>query len=535
MDEPRSHTDMLLKLIQSLSRSTDLDKGLQDITAQCTETFHTPCCFYLLDESRNWFIPHTSAPREWDEPPAFPVSSDLLKILPHAPAVISCNTQTPLAKNLRRLFKVLRLCPAAAMPVVQQGQVLGLLLLGENNDLLFTPDETDTLQAIVNLAGLWIENVRLNEKARRRLAESESLQRTMTTLLQKLPLDDILKTVCSEAANLTGATGSAVLLLEDDQAWLRVRSSSGYPPPDFDLGRLPVADPLMMAVIQHGKPWISNQPANNDSSSMHRRNSPPDTLLIMPLRVRDVPIGALDVVGKPGGFTQDDLWIMSLFADQAAIAIEIAKLYEQAEQLAVMEERQRLAREMHDSLTQALYSLALYVDAARMALNAQKLDAVASHLDALRNMARETMLDMRLLIFELHPPILEEEGLTAALQARLDAVEARAGVQTHLNVEGERRLPPAVEMEIYRIVQEALNNVVKHAHAQAVNINLDFGEERFEMRIWDDGVGFDPDTAGQLGGMGLQNMLERMHQIGGTLRIKSAPNRGTLITAEVIL
>lgn len=532
MDELRSHIDVLLKLIHSAGSAADLDSSLQEITSQCAAAFNTPCCCYLLDASQSWFIPHSTAPDEREDLPAFPVSRTQLKALPDAPAVLHYDEKIAAAGHLRRLLEPLRLHPAAAAPIVQRGKVLGMLLLGENDDFVLSPEHTGILQAIASLAGLWIENMRLNEKVRRRLAESESLQRTMTTLLQKLPLDEILKTVCSEAAKLTGATGSAVLLLEDDRAWLRVRSSSGHPAPDFNLGRLPVADPLMTAVIQHGKPWISNQPAGS-SAGMHRRSTPPDTLLVMPLLVHNDPIGALDVVGKPGGFTQDDLWIMDLFASQAAIAIEVAKLHEETEQLVVIEERQRLARDLHDSVTQALYSLALYADAARMALSGGRPDTAAEHLQALRSMAREAMLDMRLLIFELHPPILEEEGLTAALQARLDAVEARAGVQTRLTTTGERRLPPHVEMELYRIVQEALTNVVKHARAQVVNIHLDFEPGCFKMKVWDDGVGFDPQTATQTGGLGLQNMQERMRQIGGRLNVESSPGHGTTITAEV--
>ena len=532
MDGLLSHTDVLLKLIDTVSSASDLDSSLQEITSQCAAAFNTSCCCYLLDASQSWFIPHSSAPDEREDLPAFPVSGSFIKILNNAPAILNCNEESDATGQLRRLLEPLRLHPAAAAPIVQQGKVLGMLLLGKNEDFVLSPEQTGTLQAIASLAGLWIENLRLNEKARRRLAESESLQRTMTTLLQKLPLDEILKTVCSEAAKLTGATGGAVLLLEDDQAWLRVRSSSGHPAPDFNLGRLPVADPLMTAVIQHGKPWISNQTAGSQAG-IHRRSSPPDALLVMPLRVHDNPIGALDVVGKPGGFTQDDLWIMDLFASQAAIAIEVAKLHEQTEQLVVIEERQRLARDLHDSVTQALYSLALYADAARLALSGGRLDTTAEHLHALRSMAREAMLDMRLLIFELHPPILEEEGLTAALQARLDAVEARAGVQTRLTTTSERRLPLHVEMELYRIVQEALTNVVKHARAQAVNIHLDFEPACFKMKVWDDGVGFDPQTAGLSGGLGLQNMQERMRQIGGWLNVESSPGHGTTINVEV--
>ncbi len=116
-------------------------------------------------------------------------------------------------------------------------------------------------------------------------------------------------------------------------------------------------------------------------------------------------------------------------------------LEEQAKEQAVAAERSRLARELHDSVTQALYSVTLYAEATRLALSAEKRDVATENLRELHNMAREAMVDMRMLIFELHPPVLEEEGLVAALQARLAAVESRARLQTEIHVEGERRLP----------------------------------------------------------------------------------------------
>ena len=194
----------------------------------------------------------------------------------------------------------------------------------------------------------------------------------------------------------------------------------------------------------------------------------------MPLHANGNVIGVLEVVDKPGGFVKDDVRIVSLFANQAAINIEHARLNQQAGQLAVLEERQRLARELHDSVVQSLYSMTLYADAAALALAAGKQDVTVNHLQELRDTARNAMHDMRLLIFELHPPALEQEGLVTALQVRLAAVEARAGLQTELTVEGERRLPIVIEQELYRIAQEALNNVMKHARAQHVTIRLQF-------------------------------------------------------------
>ena len=305
------------------------------------------------------------------------------------------------------------------------------------------------------------------------LDTSESLQRVTTTLLQKLTtLDEALKLVCVEARHLTGAAGIALMLLEDDGE-LRVVCCSGTPLPTAD--RLSMEGSFAGRVLTQGEPLLLTDP--DVHVHLYQQNKELMTLLAVPLRTKESLVGVLDVVNKPGGFTIEDSRIMRLFANQVAIAIENVRLSHQAEQLAVIEERQRLARELHDSVTQALYSVSLYADAARMALSAGKQEVAVDNLQELRSMAREAMLDMRLLVFELRPPILEKEGLVVALQARLDAVETRSGVHTEFRVEGESsRLTRPVEEALYRIVQETLTNVVKHAQARHVKVYLRFSD-----------------------------------------------------------
>ena len=368
----------------------------------------------------------------------------------------------------------------------------------------------------------------LLEETRQRLIESESLQRTTTALLEKLTLDEVLEIVCSEACQVTGATGSAILLLEDE-GWLRVTISTGQPLPVLD--RLPVENSLAGMAIQQEKPQLINDlPALVQA---YHRNPDLKAVLVVPLRAKETIIGVVDVVNKSGGFSEDDLRIMNLFSAEAAIAIENARLREQAEQLAVMKERQRLARELHDSVTQALYTVNLYANATQLALSSGKEDVATEYLHELINMAREAMLDMRLLIFELHPPVLEKEGLVTALQTRLEAVEARSGIQTNFYVEGERRLPLSVETELYRLAQEALTNAIKHAKAKNVAIRLQFSERRLSFEVRDDGVGFDLMTAKHSGGLGIQGMQERVKQIDGELMIESTPGKGTTVGVMV--
>ena len=368
---------------------------------------------------------------------------------------------------------------------------------------------------------------RLFDETNKRLAESESVKRTMVALLQKLTLDEVLEIVCSEAKHLTNATGSAVLLLEDE--WLQVTFSIGNPLPALE--RLPVEDSLAGLVVNKGQPILVN--ALDNQVQAYHRNPDLNSILVIPLYNESTSIGVIDVVNKPGGFTNDDIRMISIFADQAAIAIENARLHHQAEQLAVVRERQRLARDLHDSVTQTMYSLSLYADASQKALRGNKVDKALAHLDELRKMVSEVMLDMRLLIFELHPPILQKEGLATALRTRLESVEARSGIRTEYQVFNERRLPLETETELYRIAQEALTNVVKHARADHVSVSIRYFRDKLKLEVQDNGIGFDAGEAGKGGGLGLKSIQERVERMNGLFTVESTPQSGTRLEVTV--
>jgi PAS domain S-box-containing protein len=205
----------------------------------------------------------------------------------------------------------------------------------------------------------------------------------------------------------------------------------------------------------------------------------------------------------------------------------------QLEEAAVLEERTRLARDLHDSVTQTLYSTNLFADAAHLAMSTGRTDTATKHLDAVRELIWQAMLEMRLLLFELRPPLLEEIGLVGALESRLESVETRVGLPIEFRVDGDRQLPPTVESELYLVALEALNNIAKHAQANRVTVHLRLDEERCRLVIQDDGSGFDPEAAGRGGGQGLRSMQERVAQLGGRLDLETAPGQGTTVTIEV--
>jgi signal transduction histidine kinase len=199
---------------------------------------------------------------------------------------------------------------------------------------------------------------------------------------------------------------------------------------------------------------------------------------------------------------------------------------------AVTAERSRLARDLHDSVTQSLYSLTLFSEAARHLAKEQGYKNIEQQIKQIGVIGLQALKEMRLLVYELQPPELERGGLVRALRRRLEAVEGRAGVEARVEVEEFVRLPGSVEQELFRIAQEALNNSLKHAAAASVVVYLCQDSGCIEMEIVDDGVGFKP---GQLdsGGMGLKNIRERTERLGGTMIVHSKLGEGTNIKVVI--
>jgi signal transduction histidine kinase len=206
---------------------------------------------------------------------------------------------------------------------------------------------------------------------------------------------------------------------------------------------------------------------------------------------------------------------------------------EQAQAVAVVEERQRLARDLHDSVVQSLYGLVLSAEAGSRQLGAGQIGLAAAMLRDIRHSAQSALREMRLLIFELRPPDLEKDGLVAALRARLESVEGRAGIRTEFTIEGDLQLSRKVEDVLYRFAQEALNNALRHADADKVAVALRGCQDSVALEIVDDGVGFDVESVRNEGGLGLLGMQERADELKGKLIVESRPQEGTRIALEV--
>jgi signal transduction histidine kinase len=237
------------------------------------------------------------------------------------------------------------------------------------------------------------------------------------------------------------------------------------------------------------------------------------------------------------------IWLMAdTLTRQERLVVELraaqAELAEQTRRAAILEERQRIARELHDTATQSMYSVRMYAEAALRQLARQQTDAAVAHMRDVQELARDALAEMRLLIYELRPPVLEEEGLVSALRARLESVEARAGIAGELIVEPKDapRLPVAVEQELYGLAHEALNNALKHARPTRIEVRLQRRDEHVALEVVDDGAGFDAsEPRKKAGAFGLEGMYERAARLGGELHVSSAPGVGTTVRLEAPL
>ncbi len=380
-------------------------------------------------------------------------------------------------------------------------------------------------------------------EARQALA---TLQEISYDLAAMPDLSALLEGALQQLSKVVDFQRAALMLIEEDGESLAIYAYLAPAlAPEFTPQHVPIKRwPFLQATLQGAATtYIPDLQANQAiMAELDRMPAGPWSAVLeasrswlgLPLLSGERRIGLLNVLGDEANhYTTSDIELARTYANQLAVAVDNIYLKDQAGLTAAAEERSRIARELHDSVTQALYSMTLLADATILALTAGKLEAVAERLARIKDVAHEAMTEMRWLVYNLHPTVLADAGLAPALQERLEAVEARSGVKAHFQVKGQPRLSPASERELFWVAQEGLNNALRHAHASQVWVDLAYEDSRCRLTIRDDGVGFRPDAAEPYGGYGLANMRARLAQINGELKIITKLHEGTTLEIEV--
>jgi signal transduction histidine kinase len=382
-----------------------------------------------------------------------------------------------------------------------------------------------------------------------RRQELEALYRADEELYQHLRLDQVLRALVDIAVDILGADKSYLMVWDAPQARFVVRFTRGFASQALDDVAFAPEVGVVGQVVRTGEPTIVGDVAvlTQDACAAKRviASEGVRTFMYVPIKVQGQIFGVLSAdYGQPHTFDEDEQRLFMALAQRAALVIEKAQLHEQTQALAVMEERNRLARDLHDAVTQTLFSASLIAEVLP-SLWDQDEDEGRQLLKELRQLSRGALAEMRTLLLELRPAALMDANLDDLLRQLVDAVVGRTGLPVQLTVEGACSLPPEVHVALYRIAQEALNNVVKHARASHVSVTMravadevarrdnDAGQlgrvsGRVELCVVDDGLGFDPACVPS-DRLGLNIIRERAQSIGATLRIESAPGAGTRV------
>lgn len=259
-----------------------------------------------------------------------------------------------------------------------------------------------------------------------------------------------------------------------------------------------------------------------------------NSMVALPMVLAGNYLGALNCYYSSSGCPeQAELTFLRTLADLAAVGVHNARLYEQSEQQAILQERRRLARELHDSVSQALYGISLGAKTVKARWSSHPEKAQQA-LDYVIELAEGATKEMRALLYSLRPESLEEEGLVQALRRQAEALKARYGIEVKFEAPAEPHLNPHQRLALFRVASESLHNVVKHSGAKTVHLKLDCSDYECVLEVVDTGIGFDP-SASRPDHYGLATMRERVEGIGGEWQLVSTPGKGTHIRARLPL
>jgi signal transduction histidine kinase len=350
-------------------------------------------------------------------------------------------------------------------------------------------------------------------------------------------VEDVLQRLVHNARTLVDARYAALGVPDDEGGFSAFLTSGMSDKLISSLGPLPRTHGMLGAMLESPAPFRTTDIHDDPRFTGYWPRGHPDmrSFLGVPIVAHESVIGAFYLTEKQGApqFSADDQHLIEVLASHAAIAITNARLHEQSRELSVISERNRLALELHDVVSQKLYSVVLTAEAAATLLD-RDVEAARTQVAKLQGIARQALDELRSLIFELRPPDLVQDGLCGALRKHVDVLRRVQSAQVEMEGDLELSSDPRRDAEIFRIAQEALQNALRHAQASSVVVRLSGENGQVRLDVVDDGIGFDPQAADvRSRRLGLTSMEERAQRIGGRLEVRSAKGKGTTVHLDV--
>ena len=434
------------------------------------------------------------------------------------------------------------LSSAAYLPLKVKETSIGVLFIGYENRGGLNKRSLRQFETIAGIAGIFLQRAvvleGLEKQVKIRTRHLSTLYEINSVASGLGNLYDVLDQILEITLLAIGCRSGSIHLLDEELKELDLVTYAGA---------LEKLAPVMETIPTNNAFWQAMEHSSNPLilPDLLEEPSIPDAIrancgvfnrayIGIPVRSKGKPLGLLSLFGASiMEYTIDDVTLFMTIADQIGERVERSRLMEQAEKAAVIEERQRLARELHDSITQLLYSQVLFSGAGLRELRQGKYDVAEQHFSRIDEAAHQALKEMRLLVYELRDTDYMNEGLVRVLQHRLDAVEKRSAIQVELIVDDEIELGEEIQRDLYYIATEALNNTLKHASASHVVVRISSLDNGIQLEVIDDGKGFDVEKMMKSGGMGLTSMEARADKIGGTLEITSNPGEGTCVLVKI--
>ena len=416
--------------------------------------------------------------------------------------------------------------------------IVGALYLGSRDTRDYITEEEQLISAFVESSSNTLHRIQLMEQLKQNIEQQKNelriLYNVMSIASEELDSETLLSKSLSTTLAAVHCDIGVIHLMDVLERKLKVSAEQNLPPSLYNYLLLSgTAETLWEKVFADQDVILIRRLKSQSYDESTRESVQLYDYLGVPIRVKDTIIGVLSLFNGSGLFLDTgQIQLIRTIADQIGLALETTSQRKRENEALIFEERQRLARELHDSVSQSLYGLVLAADVGNKLLKVKAYSELAKALSEIGDVALQSLKEMRLMLFELRPVTLETIGLAGALELRLNTVEERANIHTTLTVTGKEFIPRGYELEVYRIATEALNNSLKHSRASEVNVALSATPQYFELVIQDNGIGFD---LGQksAGGMGLITMHERSNRISGSLTIDSKPQTGTRVILTV--
>jgi PAS domain S-box-containing protein len=460
------------------------------------------------------------------------------------------DTNVPEHIRIRRVSVLERFNGSVSVPIFVRNEPFGALLLYYTDAQTLADQDFEPAVTLGDQAALAIENARLHQSARDQHAEAEQrrhiaegLREGLAVLNSDQSLTDILVFVVRQAMKLLATDGGALYLLDEKKKMLTVGASHGLES-TYTALEIPVGGAITGRAVALGEPVsVPDLRASTEllETYLTQPNMPPgwvaalaqlqadyNAVLAVPIRTRSEIYGSITLYYSESQHFSDEVIALAVaFAGQAALVIENARLRERVRKTASVEERNRLARDLHDAVTQTLFSASMIADTLPDLWEVDQTDA-RQQIDRLGQLTRGALAEMRSLLIELRPTRLVQADIQTLLQQLIDAAQGRSTVTFNLKVDARCDLPDDVKIVMYRVVQEAFNNIIKHARAEHAFVSLRCNGRQAVLQILDDGCGFDLDEI-KVGHFGVQIMAERAASIRATFVIDTNPGEGTEI------